>query len=118
LDEEIQREGVGEAFLFLKKEKVKEKEKEKEKEKGDEKKTEKRKAEQIEEVSQQNNKRAKMENFIKGETLTEADLTNKMVKPNVKLPVPWAIFWSNSNKRWYFNETKVNKSIWAWPPPP
>jgi len=50
------------------------------------------------------------------ETLTEAQMTNKAVKPNIKLPQPWMIFWSNSNKRWYFNDTAKNKSIWAWPP--
>ena len=54
---------------------------------------------------------------IRAENLTEAMLTDKKNKPNVTLPEPWKLFWSNSNKRWYFNETQKNKSIWQWVPP-
>jgi hypothetical protein len=25
--------------------------------------------------------------------------------------------WSKSQKRWYFFDTKTNKSVWQWPPP-
>jgi hypothetical protein len=24
--------------------------------------------------------------------------------------------WSKSQKRWYFFDTKTNKSVWKWPP--
>lgn len=38
-------------------------------------------------------------------------------KPNVDLPPGWMCVWSKSQKRWYFFDTKTNKSVWQWPPP-
>jgi hypothetical protein len=38
-------------------------------------------------------------------------------KPNVNLPPGWICTWSKSQKRWYFFNTKNNKSVWQWPPP-
>ncbi|CAJ1907301.1 unnamed protein product [Cylindrotheca closterium] len=38
-------------------------------------------------------------------------------KPNVNLPPGWMCVWSKSQKRWYFFDTKTNKSVWQWPPP-
>lgn len=38
-------------------------------------------------------------------------------KPNVDLPPGWMSVWSKSQKRWYFFDTKTNKSVCQWPPP-
>lgn len=38
-------------------------------------------------------------------------------KPQVDLPPGWICVWSKSQKRWYFFDTKTNKSVWQWPPP-
>ena len=38
-------------------------------------------------------------------------------KPQVDLPPGWMCVWSKSQKRWYFFDTKTNKSVWQWPPP-
>jgi hypothetical protein len=38
-------------------------------------------------------------------------------KPAVNLPPGWMSVWSKSQKRWYFFDTKTNKSVWQWPPP-
>lgn len=38
-------------------------------------------------------------------------------KPKVNLPPGWMSVWSKSQKRWYFFDTKTNKSVWQWPPP-
>ncbi|KAL3782882.1 hypothetical protein HJC23_006934 [Cyclotella cryptica] len=38
-------------------------------------------------------------------------------KPNVDLPPQWMCVWSKSQKRWYFFDTRTNKSVWEWPPP-
>uniref|UniRef100_A0A7S2KH20 WW domain-containing protein n=1 Tax=Leptocylindrus danicus TaxID=163516 RepID=A0A7S2KH20_9STRA len=45
------------------------------------------------------------------------DLQNPNVKPNVNLAPGWITVWSKSQKRWYFFDTKTNKSVWQWPPP-
>mmetsp|Transcript_24159 Transcript_24159/g.53795 ORF Transcript_24159/g.53795 Transcript_24159/m.53795 type:complete len:242 (-) Transcript_24159:55-780(-) len=45
------------------------------------------------------------------------DLQTPDVKPNVNLPPGWMSVWSKSQKRWYFFNTKNNKSVWQWPPP-
>ena len=37
-------------------------------------------------------------------------------KPAVDLPLGWMSVWSKSQKRWYFFNTKTNKSLWKWPP--
>jgi WW domain len=37
-------------------------------------------------------------------------------KPLVDLPLGWMCVWSKSQKRWYFFDTKTNKSVWKWPP--
>lgn len=38
-------------------------------------------------------------------------------KPNVKLPDGWICVWSKSQKKWYFFNKEINKSVWEWPPP-
>lgn len=38
-------------------------------------------------------------------------------KPKVTLPPGWIVSWSKSQKRWYFFDTRANKSVWEWPPP-
>ncbi len=38
-------------------------------------------------------------------------------KPKVDLPPGWMCVWSKSQKRWYFFDTRTNKSVWEWPPP-
>ncbi|KAL3930710.1 MAG: hypothetical protein SGBAC_011645 [Bacillariaceae sp.] len=45
------------------------------------------------------------------------DYQNPEQKPNVNLPPGWMCVWSKSQKRWYFFDTKTNKSVWQWPPP-
>jgi len=45
------------------------------------------------------------------------DYTNKDRKPNVDLPTGWMCVWSKSQTRWYFFDTRSNKSVWEWPPP-
>ena len=45
------------------------------------------------------------------------DLQSPDVKPNVNLPPGWMCVWSKSQRRWYFFNTKNNKSVWQWPPP-
>mmetsp|Transcript_31243 Transcript_31243/g.75194 ORF Transcript_31243/g.75194 Transcript_31243/m.75194 type:complete len:1234 (+) Transcript_31243:200-3901(+) len=45
------------------------------------------------------------------------DLQSPEKKPNVNLPPGWMCVWSKSQKRWYFFDTKTNKSVWQWPPP-
>lgn len=37
-------------------------------------------------------------------------------KPLVDLPPGWMCVWSKSQRRWYFFDTKTNKSVWKWPP--
>jgi hypothetical protein len=44
------------------------------------------------------------------------DLQNSEVPPNVDLPAHWICVWSKSQKRWYFFNKKDNKSVWKWPP--
>mmetsp|Transcript_54534 Transcript_54534/g.115848 ORF Transcript_54534/g.115848 Transcript_54534/m.115848 type:complete len:656 (-) Transcript_54534:26-1993(-) len=34
------------------------------------------------------------------------------VKPKINLPEGWICVWSKSQKRWYFFDTKTNKSVW------
>ena len=45
------------------------------------------------------------------------DLQSPDKKPNVNLPAGWICTWSKSQRRWYFFNTKNNKSVWQWPPP-
>lgn len=44
------------------------------------------------------------------------DLLNPEKKPDVDLPAGWICSWSKSQKRWYFFDTRTNKSVWNWPP--
>lgn len=44
-------------------------------------------------------------------------LQNPNQKPDVELPTGWMSVWSKSQKRWYFFDTRTNKSVWEWPPP-
>lgn len=44
------------------------------------------------------------------------DLESPDVRPDVELPPGWMCVWSKSQKRWYFFDTKTNKSVWKWPP--
>lgn len=53
----------------------------------------------------------------KNQTLTAEGLQRPDVKPNIALPAGWMCVWSKSQKRWYFFNTKNNKSVWEWPPP-
>lgn len=48
--------------------------------------------------------------------LSDLDLECADVKPKVELPPGWICVWSKSQKRWYFFDTKTNKSVWKWPP--
>ena len=43
-------------------------------------------------------------------------LDNEHVKPNVELLPGWICVWSKSKQRWYFFDTKTNRSVWNWPP--
>lgn len=54
---------------------------------------------------------------IQGSQVT-MDIQSPDKKPNVDLPAGWICVWSKSQKRWYFFNTKSNKSVWQWPPPP
>jgi hypothetical protein len=45
------------------------------------------------------------------------DMQSPGKQPDVKLPPGWMCVWSKSQKRWYFFDTKTNKSVWQWPPP-
>lgn len=40
------------------------------------------------------------------------DLHNPHEKPEMTLPEGWICVWSKSQKRWYFFDTKTNKSVW------
>jgi hypothetical protein len=42
----------------------------------------------------------------------ENDLENPEMKPRIKLPEGWACIWSKSQNRWYFFDTRTNKSVW------
>lgn len=48
---------------------------------------------------------------------TALELQRSDVKPAVDLPPGWMCVWSKSQKRWYFFNTRNNKSVWQWPPP-
>lgn len=50
---------------------------------------------------------------VKTDILVLDDESNK---PDVALPTGWMCVWSKSQKRWYFFDTKTNKSVWNWPP--
>ena len=39
-------------------------------------------------------------------------LQNPGEKPKIKLPEGWICSWSKSQKRWYFFDTRTNKSVW------
>ena len=39
-------------------------------------------------------------------------LQNPNAKPTIKIPEGWICVWSKSQKRWYFFDTKTNKSVW------
>jgi hypothetical protein len=45
------------------------------------------------------------------------DLQSPDKKPQVDLPAGWMCVWSKSQQRWYFFDTRTNKSVWQWPPP-
>jgi hypothetical protein len=49
-------------------------------------------------------------------SVSDLDLECPDVKPKVELPPGWICVWSKSQKRWYFFDTKTNKSVWKWPP--
>lgn len=44
------------------------------------------------------------------------DMQSPDKKPNVDLPAGWMCVWSKSQRRWYFFDTRTNKSVWQWPP--
>lgn len=48
--------------------------------------------------------------------VTDLDLQSPDSKPNVDLPEGWICVWSKSQTRWYFFDTRTNKSVWKWPP--
>jgi integrator complex subunit 6 len=48
----------------------------------------------------------------------QLDMQSPDVKPKVDLTPGWVCVWSKSQKRWYFFDTKSNRSVWQWPPPP
>lgn len=50
-------------------------------------------------------------------TQVPLDLLNVNQKPQINLPSGWICVWSKSQKRWYFFDTRTNKSVWEWPPP-
>jgi hypothetical protein len=50
-------------------------------------------------------------------TVDLANLQRPDEKPKVQLPSGWMCVWSNSQNRWYFFNTKNNRSVWEWPPP-
>ena len=55
---------------------------------------------------------------VTGQTEKKAsDVQSPDSKPKVDLPPGWMCVWSKSQKRWYFFDTKTNKSVWQWPPP-
>ena len=55
---------------------------------------------------------------VKSTSITSTlDLQSPDKKPTVDLPAGWMCVWSKSQKRWYFFDTKTNKSVWEWPPP-
>lgn len=54
---------------------------------------------------------------INANTYLAAQLQSPDEKPKVDLPEGWMCVWSKSQKRWYFFDTKTNKSVWEWPPP-
>ena len=41
-----------------------------------------------------------------------SNLNNPDEKPTLKLPEGWTCGWSKSQKRWYFFDTRTNKSVW------
>lgn len=53
----------------------------------------------------------------KAPPLQQIDMQSQEKKPSVDLPPGWMCVWSKSQKRWYFFDTKTNKSVWQWPPP-
>ena len=46
----------------------------------------------------------------------EQDITEQLhnpdAKPTIQLPEGWVCVWSKSQKRWYFFDTRANKSVW------
>ena len=54
---------------------------------------------------------------LTSEAPSNQDLQRSGVKPQVDLPAGWMCVWSKSQKRWYFFNTKNNRSVWQWPPP-
>ncbi len=45
------------------------------------------------------------------------DTLNPSAKPNINLPPGWICVWSKSQRRWYYFNSRTNKSVWEWPPP-
>jgi hypothetical protein len=45
---------------------------------------------------------------------TSLDLESPYSRPNVELPSGWMCVWSKSQKRWYFFDTKSNRSVWKY----
>jgi hypothetical protein len=45
---------------------------------------------------------------------TSLDLESPDNRPNVELPSGWMCVWSKSQKRWYFFDTKSNRSVWKY----
>lgn len=46
-------------------------------------------------------------------SVNNTDLQNPNEKPKISLPEGWVCVWSKSQKRWYFFDTRTNKSVWA-----
>jgi WW domain len=58
-------------------------------------------------------------NAISANAAVKSDLLvldDESSRPDVALPTGWMCVWSKSQKRWYFFDTKTNKSVWNWPP--
>jgi len=68
--------------------------------------------------SQQRDQQERRRSFSQVSQSNTMDMQSPDKKPIVDLPEGWICVWSKSQKRWYFFNTKNNKSVWQWPPPP
>jgi len=50
---------------------------------------------------------------VQSSEASSTDLQNPNEKPKITLPEFWICVWSKSQKRWYFFDTRTNKSVWA-----
>ena len=68
--------------------------------------------------SQQRDQQERRRSLSQASQNNAMDMQSADKKPSVDLPEGWICVWSKSQKRWYFFNTKNNKSVWQWPPPP